>query len=197
MIGFAAILINVRLKWPAQKNPSERSKKLPSRLEGLASKIEALAAKDEDLLRHERRIWELREHAAAELHRVCRQFTTAVNEMLTHPEVRIDPAEYPDGAFHEDGPNLIQINVRGRLLQIKFEATPELVSTENFRIPYVMEGAVRGYNQELLERNTIDEQLIFYCLEGDLHHWRFFDARTYRSGPLDQDYLISQLEHLI
>lgn len=43
----------------------------------------------------------------------------------------------------------------------------------------------------------MDEQLIFYCLESDRRQWRFFDARTYRSGPLDQEYLISQLEYLI
>ena len=27
--------------------------------------------------------------------------------------------------------------------------------------------------------------------------WRFFDARTYRSGPLDRDYLIGLMEQLL
>jgi hypothetical protein len=27
--------------------------------------------------------------------------------------------------------------------------------------------------------------------------WRFFDARTYRSGPFDQEYLIGLMEQLL
>jgi len=43
----------------------------------------------------------------------------------------------------------------------------------------------------------IEEQLLFYTLEKDRKMWRFFDARTYRSGPFDQEYLASLMEQLI
>jgi hypothetical protein len=97
----------------------------------------------------------------------------------------------------EIGRNLIQINIRGRILQIEFGATAELVSTEEFRIPYTMEGAVRAFNQQLLDKDIIEEQLIYYTLEKDKKWWRFLDPRTNRSGPFSQDYLISLMEQLI
>ena len=40
-----------------------------------------------------------------------------------------------------------------------FRATPELVSTEDFRVPYTLEGTVRAFNQELLDKDLIEEQL--------------------------------------
>ena len=53
------------------------------------------------------------------------------------------------------------MNVRGRILQVAFEATVELVSTEDFRVPYTLHGSVRAFNQELLDKDIIEEQLIF------------------------------------
>jgi hypothetical protein len=109
----------------------------------------------------------------------------------------LDPPEFPPDAFQEDAKNLFQINVQGRILQVEFEASPELISTEDLRIPYTLQGVVRAFNQELLDRSLIEEQLLFYTLEKDKKMWRFFDARTYRSGPFDQEYLISLMEQLI
>jgi hypothetical protein len=43
----------------------------------------------------------------------------------------------------------------------------------------------------------IEEQLLFYTLEKERKMWRFFDARTYRSGPFDPEYLASLMERLI
>ena len=93
--------------------------------------------------------------------------------------------------------NLVQINVRGRLLQIEYASSPELVSTEDFRVPYTLAASVRAFNQELLDKDLIEEQLLFYTLEHHRKMWRFFDARTYRSGPFDQEYLVSLMEQLI
>ena len=112
-------------------------------------------------------------------------------------DVELDPSSFAEGAFQEHTANLIQINVRGRILQVSFYATPELVSTEDFRVPYTLEGCVRAFNQELLEKDLIEEQLLFYTLENAKKMWRFFDARTYRSGPFDQEYLIGLMEQLI
>ena len=86
--------------------------------------------------------------------------------------------------------------MRGRILQISFAATPELVSTEDFRVPYTLNGTVRAFNQELLDKDIIEEQLIFYTIEHHKKMWRFFDARTYRSGPFDQEYLVGLMEQL-
>jgi hypothetical protein len=187
----------VKAKWRGQEGQNADPPGPGDRLTRLAAGIEALAAKDEQLLRRAHEISDLRQRAAAELHHVCSGFTASLNRLLSRPELKVDPPDYPPGSFNEDGANLIQISVRGRILQVAFEATPELLSTEDFRIPYTLEGSVRSFNQEWLERNTIMEQLIFYCLEKNRYQWRYFDARTYRSGPFDQDYLVALMEHLI
>ena len=60
-----------------------------------------------------------------------------------------------------------------------------------------IELTVRAFNQELLDKDLIEEQLIFYTLEKRQNLWRFLDARTYRSGLFDQEYLVSLLEQLV
>lgn len=167
------------------------------RLKRLAESIDALADRDRDLLSHAREMASLRRRAAAELHSICAGFVLAVNRLLSRGEMTLDPPVFPEEAFHEDGIHLLQINSRGRILQIEFAATPELVSTEEFRIPYTIQGSVRAFNQQLLEKDLIEEQLVFYTLEKHKNMWRFFDARTYRSGPFDQDYLVSLMEQLL
>jgi hypothetical protein len=168
-----------------------------ARLKRLAQSIEALADKDDRILRRAREIVDLRRAAAADLYAICADFVNSVNRLLSRPAVELDPAELADYAFHEDSHNLVQINVRGRILQISFVATPELVSTEDFRVPYTLNGTVRAFNQELLDKDIIEEQLIFYTIEHHKKMWRFFDARTYRSGPFDQEYLVSLMEQLL
>jgi hypothetical protein len=168
-----------------------------TRLKRLAQNIDALAARDQNLLNHGREIAALRRRAAAELHSICAEFVASLNRLLSREAVTLDPPDFGEAAFREEGRNLIQIHVRGRVLQIEFGGTPDLVSTEEFRIPYTMEGSVRAFNQELLDKEIIEEQLLFYTLEKEKKWWRFFDARTYRSGPFDQEYLVSLMEQLI
>ena len=168
-----------------------------ARLKRLAQNIEALADKDERILRRAREIGDLRRAAAADLYAICADFVNSVNRLLSRPAVELDPAELANYAFNEDSHNLVQINVRGRILQISFIATPELISTEDFRVPYTLNGTVRAFNQELLEKDIIEEQLIFYTIEHHKKMWRFFDPRTYRSGPFDQEYLVSLMEQLL
>lgn len=139
----------------------------------------------------------MRRRAAGELHSLCASLAGEINRRVARSAVEVDPDPYDPGAFNEDGPNLVQINIRGRLLQFEFEATQDLISTEDFRVPYTLSGSVRCFNQELLLRNTIEEHLMFFCVQKDMRRWRFFDPRTYRSGPLDRDYLVSLLEQLI
>jgi hypothetical protein len=128
---------------------------------------------------------------------VCADFVDAVNRLLPEPLVSLDPPSFPQERFNEDASNLIQINVRGRILQVEFEATPELLSTEDFRVPYTLSGSVRAFNQAQLEKDLIEEQLIFYTVDRHQTMWRYFDARTYRSGAFDRDYLISLMDQLL
>jgi hypothetical protein len=176
---------------------SRAEKERDTRLKRLARSIDALADRDQNLLDRLRDITALRRRAAAELHSICAEFVVSLNRLLAREAVGLDPPDFNEDAFREEGRNLIQINVRGRILQIEFGSTAELVSTEEFRIPYTMDGSVRAFNQELLEQDVMEEQLLYYTLEKDKKWWRFFDARTYRSGPFDQEYLMSLMEHLI
>jgi hypothetical protein len=139
----------------------------------------------------------VRRAAASELYAICRDFVNSLNRLMAKGELMLDPEEFSDSSFQEDAVNLLQISVRGRILQVAYSATPELVSTEDFRVPYTLAGAVRAFNQELLDKEIIEEQLVFYTVEKDRRMWRYFDPRTYRSGTLDQEYLVSVMEQLI
>lgn len=186
--------------WGRRKTsePLETRAAIPnSRLQRLAKSIDALADKDERSLKHARDIADLRRSAALELHNLCASFVDRLNALLAGGVVVLDPPVYSGETYREDSPNLLQVHVRGRILQVEFRSTPELISTEEFRIPYILYGAVRAFNQALLDKDLIEEQLLFYTLEKRHRQWRFFDARTYRSGPFDQDYLASLLEQLI
>jgi hypothetical protein len=168
-----------------------------ARFKRLARSIDALAEKDESFLRHAHEIAVLRRTAAAGLYAICFEFVDSVNRLLSRSEMVLTPPEFSPDAFQEDAKNLFQINVQGRILQVEFETAPELISTEDLRIPYTLHGVVRAFNQELLDRSLIEEQLLFYTLEKDKKMWRFFDSRTYHSGPFDQEYLMSLMEQLI
>jgi hypothetical protein len=163
----------------------------------LASAIEAIGTHDRKLVEETARVDRLRAQGAADLHSVCRNFVFSLNERLSAPAVALDPVDYAAGHFSDAGPNLFQINLRGRLLQIEFSSTEELFSTDDFRQPYILQGTVRSFNQELLEHNTIDEHSIYYCLEGSGGAWRYFDCRTYRTGKITADFLASELERLL
>lgn len=168
-----------------------------NRLQKLAEAIDALAGKDSVLIQKTQQVASLRRQAAAELHTICSKFVSELNRSLSHTQLQVDPPDYSPDSFQDIGVNLLQVNIRGRILQIEFSSTPEMISTENFRVPHILEGSVRCFNQELLEQAVIEEQFIFYCLEKKCNLWRFFDARTYRSGRFDQEYLISLMEQIV
>ncbi len=102
-----------------------------------------------------------------------------------------------DENYRDAGSNLFQVNVAGRLIQIEFRATDAPTSTEQYRVPYIMQGEVRCLNQEAIERAVIPEHLLFYCLEKDSQTWLLFDPRTHRTSDFDQECLISLLERLV
>src|SRR5947209_3822045 len=90
----------------------------------------------------------LRRRGASELHRLCADFVSSVNHNLSQASLELSPATFAPEMFRESGVNLIQISSQGRAMQIAFEATPQLVSTEKFPVPYTLEGEVRTYNQK-------------------------------------------------
>lgn len=168
-----------------------------NRLQRLAQRIRSLAEKDERRLRRVHEVEAVRRAAARELHSVCADFVAEVNNMLDDRVVSLDPPEYAAASYSDDSTNLLQINVHGRILQVAFAAPAELVSTEDFRIPYILEGSVRAFNQELLDKDLIEEQPLFYTMERNRNMWRYFETRTYHSGPFDRDYLISVMERIL
>jgi hypothetical protein len=138
----------------------------------------------------------LRRQGACELHHICAEFVASVNSRLSEAALDVSPPTYTPEMFRELGINLMQISSQGRQMQIAFEATSQLVSTEKFAVPYVLEGEIRAYNQRMLERFDIRSHLIFLCVEDDTAGWRFFDLRTRRTGPVGRELLVSLLEPL-
>lgn len=168
----------------------------PDRLTRLARAIEAVAERDRKLVEEGAHVELLRARGAADLFKICRDFVDKVNRKLSDQAILLDPPSFPQGHFDDDN-NLFQINLRGRLLQIEFSATDELYENDDFKLPYVLRGTVRSFNQDLLEHNTVDEQLIFYCPNGNGADWHYFDERTYRTGRVAEDYLITEMERVL
>jgi hypothetical protein len=156
----------------------------------LARQIDA-ARKTERFLVNADEVRSLRRRGACELHRICAEFAGSVNSKLSETALDLSPATYAPEMFREAGVNLIQIGSQGREMQIAFEAPSQLVSTEKFLVPYVLEGEVRTYNQEMLERFEVRCRLLFFCVEEGTAGWRFFDWRTRHTGPVDGELLVS------
>jgi hypothetical protein len=168
------------------------------RLKKLAQNLDALAEKDDLLLRQTQEVERLRRAAALQLHTICRNFVEMLNPMLERMRLELQPEEYTEGSYSDERPNLLQLNAHGRVVQMEFSATETLTSTEHFRKPYILEGSIRCFNQELLERLEIQEHQLFYCVdERRQHAWYYFDARTYRSGLFNQEYLVALMELLV
>ena len=113
----------------------------------------------------------------------------------TPPAHEFEPTD--PQTYREDAPNLIQMSLRGRIVQIQYEAPEQTLATENFRYPYILHGAVNGFNQTLLERDLIEEQLLYYAMNGRQEfRWHYFEPRTYRTGIVCEEYLTRILARL-
>jgi hypothetical protein len=159
----------------------------------LARQIDA-ASKSERLSVDAEAVGELRRRGAAELHGLCAEFVASVNRNLSETSVELSPSGYSPETFREPGVNIMQISSQGRQVQITFAAGAQLLSTEKFRVPYVLEGEVRAYSQKMLERFEIVTFSLFYCVGEEVLGWRFYDWRTLRTGPLNQQFLVELME---
>ena len=167
------------------------------RLGRLALAIEASAGRDQLRMDESSHVDRLRAEGAASLYGICRKFVDELNGRLKEPALMLDPPQWDADSFDDSRPNLLQISLRGRLLQIEVSATDEPYSTEEYRHRYVLEGAVRSFNQNFLESDTVDEQMIFFCAHDAVPVWHFFDPRTYRNGLVSTEYLASELQRLL
>src|SRR5690349_20593063 len=104
-----------------------------------------------------------RRQGARTLHTICADFTRHLNLAMTKTEMLLIPTEFDPAVYREDTPNLIQMSLRGRIVQIQYEATEQTLATEDFRFPYILQGSIQGFNQSLLERDLIEEQSLYYA----------------------------------
>jgi hypothetical protein len=163
----------------------------------LAQLLDRLADRDEKTAEETHRTDLARRQGAIALHAICARFTKRLNAAMTQTEMLLMPAEFNPETYREDAPNLIQMSLRGRILQIQIETPEQSIATENFRYPYILQGAVNGFNQTLLERDLIEEQLLFYARSGKQEfRWHYFEPRTYRTGLVSEEYLTSVLTRL-
>jgi hypothetical protein len=178
------------------------------RIRRLARKIEDLRRKDETASARRHEIHRQRQQAAERLHKICECFVEQVNGMIKEDQMMLVPGEFsteigPEGGA--DGRMQFMLNVRGRVLLIDLEPPPSLVSTELFRKPYILQGEVRFFNQELLDDSRVEEHGIFYCPNEGAKDangrrtgaWLFWNGRSYKSGLVDDGYLAELMEQLM
>ena len=163
----------------------------------LAQQLDRLAERDEQTVEEIDHTDQSRRQGARILHSICADFTKHLNSVMTRTEMLLIPTEFDPETYREDAPNLIQMSLRGRIVQIQYEAPEQIIANENFRYPYILQGAVNGFNQTLLERDLIEEQLLFYAKNGKQDfRWHYFEPRTYRTGLVNEEYLTTLLSRL-
>jgi len=167
------------------------------RFQKLALRIEELRRKDEATLQRRSQIARRRGEAIRQLWEVCGSFAQRLNTYIENDRLQLSPGEAPE-EFPEDHQVQLLLNVRGRVLLLDIRAPSNLVSMDNFKKPYILEGEVRFFNQELLENARVEEHGIFFC-PGEGHHgaWIYWNGRSYKSGPVDEGYLATLLEQIL
>jgi hypothetical protein len=174
-----------------------RWKHRPDQLTRLARQLDRLAERDERKVEEMDQTDQARRHGARILHSICADFTRHLNAAMTRTEMLLIPTEFNPETYREDAPNLIQMSLRGRIVQIQYEAPEQIIASENFRHPYILQGAVNGFNQTLLERDLIEEQSLFYARDNKHDfRWHYFEPRTYSTGLVDERYLTTLLARL-
>ncbi len=173
------------------KNPHDE------RFQKLARRIEELRRKDETAHQRRMQIAAQRTQAVRQLWETCNTFVEHLNSYVEQDRLELSPAEPPD-QISEDYQVQLLLNVRGRVLLMDIRAPTNLVATDNFKKPYILEGEVRFFNQELLEDDRVEEHGIFFCPgEGKGGAWMYWNGRTYKGGRVDQDYLAGLLEQIM
>ncbi|MBI4902104.1 MAG: hypothetical protein HY820_00615 [Acidobacteria bacterium] len=163
----------------------------------LARKLGELPAKDALRIQAAEALEKAQQRGGEELHEVCRTFVEALNGLQEALVVDLSPGVFHPEVLDTPGTVLIQINASGRILQLSILPREAAYSSDQFRLPYVLRGAIRWFNQELLDRHLVEEHQIFYCRERGEHHWLYQNPRTRKTGAIDSDYLAECLEQLL
>lgn len=171
--------------------------KLDQRLVKLAASLDNLAAKDARLIEEMKRVELARRTAALELHATCGSFVQRVNQLVTSITLELSPPAYTRDSFRDGAVNLLQINARGRLIQMEFTAPEAPRAMDDFRQPYILHGKARCYNQEQLDSLHVLEHSLYFCEDKKGSRWLAHDVRTGRTVPVDHEYLTSLMERIV
>jgi hypothetical protein len=188
-----AIEATLKPSTPKPASPSATEQ----RLQKLARKLDAIPAKDAERIAQAREIERKQHAAAAELHQLCAAFVASLNEVLREMVIEFTPSEFTPASLDAPSGSLFQINASGRIIQVILHARETAVSTEHFRVPYILEGRIRSFNQDLLDRQEINEYQIFYCVDRTEEAWRYFDTGTRTSGKITREFLIDTLDQIV
>ena len=116
---------------------------------------------------------------------------------MTRTEMLLDPYRIQSGDLSRGCAQPDPDEPARRILQIQVETPEQILATEDFRYPYILQGAVNGFNQTLLERDLVEEQLLFYARSGKLgFRWHYFEPRTYSTGLVSEEYFTRLLRRL-
>lgn len=167
------------------------------RLTRLAKNLDRVVERDRVRQERERRVEHLRRQGGAELYSLCKRLALSLNDLLSNAVAVVTPDDFNIDGFEDRAMHLVQISINGRIVQLTYQPTAELESTEHIRIPYTLEGSVRWFNQEMIERDDVRDHGLYYCVNGDRGDWRFVDPVSRKLGPVTDEYLIGLLEQLI
>jgi hypothetical protein len=138
----------------------------------------------------------LRRQGACQLHQICAEFVSLLNSKLPRVPFELSPPAYVPEMFRDPDVNLMQVSAQGRQMQIVFQAPSGRFSTEKYAVPYILEGEIRSYNQQMLEHFEIRNQSLFYCLNNETAVWQFFDWKNPRAMPLNPNLLAAVMQQL-
>lgn len=182
----------------AKPPPKKEESSTDQRLRRLARKLDELPARDAQRRREAEELERKQNEAARALFELCQKLAKTLNPMLKHLQIELSPETFSAGMLDGEAGMLIQLNAAGRIVQLALAAREPSPSTEHYRVPYILRGAIRWFNQEWLDRQLVQEHWLFCCLnEGAAPEWRYLDPHTRKSGALNLEYLISRFEELL
>jgi hypothetical protein len=190
-------------KRPADAEPAGRAPARPTKnavpeplLQRLVQKLDELPAKDELRVRQARELLDRQDRGGQQLFDHCQELVTLVNSRASNLRLDLSPESF-EGRYLDQNGCLFQINASGRIVQITLLTREQAPCTEHFRLPYILRGTIRWFNQEFLDRQEIAEQPIFYCMDRNEGRWRYMDAKTRRLGVVSSEFLAEILEQLL
>lgn len=182
---------------PADEKKPPLSPLIEQKVKRLAQRLDQLPAKDEVRLREARNLELNQDKGSLEIYEICRSLVEHLNLALEKLTLDLTPHQYNPDSIDTSTGMLIQINAAGRIVQLAVQPREPRMCTDHFRIPYILRGSLRWFNQELLERQEIQENPIFYCTDRTEFCWRYVDPRTRKVGLLDHEYLMDTLDQLL